>query len=55
MSCDFEGHVVLCGWNARGPHLLSQLLSSGQRVAVVADPLPEGLPEGVFFVKGNPS
>ena len=55
MRCDFEGHVVLCGWNARGPHLLPQLLSSGQKVAVVAASRPDGLPEEVFFVEGNPS
>ncbi|MCR4818105.1 MAG: NAD-binding protein [Fretibacterium sp.] len=55
MSCDFEGHVVLCGWNTRGPYLLAQLSASGQQVVVVADSRPEGLSEEVFFVSGHPS
>ncbi|MBR1672270.1 MAG: NAD-binding protein [Fretibacterium sp.] len=55
MACNFEGHIVFCGWNARGPRLLSQLLASGRQAAVVAESLPDGLPAGVPFVRGNPS
>ncbi len=55
MSCDFEGHVVLCGWNTRAPHLLAQLSASGLRASVVAASRPEELPEEVFFVRGHPS
>ena len=54
-SCNFEGHVVICGWNTRGPHLIEQFTASGRKIVVVAEERAEELPPDVFFVKGNPS
>ncbi|MBQ9566149.1 MAG: potassium channel protein [Synergistaceae bacterium] len=56
-TCKFEGHIVICGWNGRGPHLIRQLAASGRQIAVVAEERPKDLPHDgdVFFVEGNPS
>lgn len=53
--CGFEGHVLICGWNGRGPHLVRQLTASGREIAVIASERPNDLPHEVFFVQGNPS
>ena len=53
--CKFEGHVLICGWNGRGPYLVKEILSSGQQAALIAKERPVDLDEEVFFVKGNPS
>ena len=54
-TCKFEGHVVICGWNSRGPHLIRQLMASGREIAVVAEERPHDLHSDVFFVQGSPS
>ena len=53
--CKFDGHVLICGWNQRGPYLLREILSSGQEAALIAKDRPDDLPDEVFFVQGNPS
>ncbi|MBQ8692977.1 MAG: NAD-binding protein, partial [Synergistaceae bacterium] len=53
--CGFEGHVLICGWNGRGPHLVRQLLASGREIAVIASERPNDLSHDVFFVQGSPS
>ena len=53
--CKFDGHVLICGWNQRGPYLLKEILSSGQEAALIAKDRPDDLPDDVFFVQGNPS
>lgn len=54
-TCKFEGHVVICGWNTRGPHLIRQLMASGREIAVVAEERPNDLHPDAFFVQGSPS
>ena len=54
-TCKFEGHVVLCGWNERGHHIVKELTASGTQVALITKERPEGLDPDVFFVQGNPS
>ena len=54
-TCKFEGHVLLCGWNGRGPYLVKELLAAGREVAVIASERPKDLDSQVFFVQGNPS
>mgnify|MGYP002627270033 FL=1 len=54
-TCKFEGHVLICGWNQRGPYLLREILSSGQQAALIAKERPSELSAEVFFVQGNPS
>ncbi len=54
-TCKFQGHVLICGWNQRGPYLLKEILSSGQQAALIAKERPENLDSEVFFVQGNPS
>lgn len=56
-NCKFDGHVLICGWNGRGPHLIRQLAASGREIAVIAEERPKDLdPRGdAFFVQGNPS
>ena len=56
-SCKYEGHVLICGWNGRGPHLIRQLTASGRQISVVAEERPKDLPHesDIFFVEGNPS
>ena len=53
--CKFEGHVMICGWNGRGPHLIRQLTASGRQISVIAEERPRDLRGDVFFVQGNPS
>ena len=62
-SCRFRGHILICGWNGRGSHLIRQLAASGRQMAVIAEERPKDLlslagreldPE-VFFVQGSPS
>ncbi|MBQ9896968.1 MAG: potassium channel protein [Synergistaceae bacterium] len=53
--CSFEGHVLICGWNGRGPHLVRQLLAGGREIAVIASERPQDLSHEVFFVQGSPS
>lgn len=54
-TCKYEGHVMICGWNTRGPLLIRQLIASGSQIAVVAEERPRDLHGDVFFVQGNPS
>ena len=54
-TCKYEGHVLICGWNQRGPYLLREILSSGQQAALIAKERPADLNSEVFFVQGNPS
>ena len=54
-TCKFEGHVLLCGWNARGFHILRELTASGTQAALIAKERPIDLDSNVFFVQGNPS
>ncbi|MBQ7216768.1 MAG: NAD-binding protein [Synergistaceae bacterium] len=54
-TCKFEGHVLICGWNQRGPYLLKEILSSGQQAALIAKERPDDLNSEIFFVQGNPS
>ncbi|MBQ4468538.1 MAG: potassium channel protein [Synergistaceae bacterium] len=54
-TCKFQGHVLLCGWNGRGPYLVKELLAAGRDVAVIASERPKDLNSDVFFVQGNPS
>lgn len=53
--CKFDGHVMICGWNTRGPHLVRQLMASGRQIAVIAEEKPAGLNSDIFFVQGIPS
>ena len=55
-KCKYEGHILICGWNGRGPYLLRQLGASGRQIAIIAEERPKNLPsDDVFFVEGNPS
>ena len=54
-TCKFEDHILVCGWNQRGPYLLREILSAGQQVALIAKERPADLNADVFFVQGNPS
>ena len=54
-TCKFDGHILVCGWNQRGPYLLKEILSAGQQVALIAKERPADLDSEVFFVQGNPS
>ena len=55
-TCKYEGHVIICGWNGRGPYLVRELMAAERQVAIIAKERPDGLPEdNVFFVQGNPS
>ncbi len=54
-TCKYEGHVLICGWNQRGPYLIREILSSGQQAALIAKERPAELNSEVFFVQGNPS
>ena len=54
-TCKYEGHVLICGWNQRGPYLIREILSSGQQAALIAKERPADLNSEVFFVQGNPS
>ena len=54
-TCKFEGHVLLCGWNARASHILRELLAGGTQAALIAKERPNDLDNNVFFVQGNPS
>lgn len=54
-NCKFEGHVLICGWNGRGPYLVRELLASSRQVALIAKERPNNLDAGIFYVQGNPS
>lgn len=54
-NCKFEGHVLICGWNGRGPYLVRELLASSRQIALIAKERPNNLDAGIFFVQGNPS
>ena len=54
-TCKYEGHILVCGWNQRGPYLIREILSSGQQAALIAKERPADLSSEVFFVQGNPS
>ena len=54
-TCKYEGHVLICGWNQRGPYLIREILSSRQQAALIAKERPSDLNSEVFFVQGNPS
>lgn len=54
-SCKYEGHVLICGWNSRGPYLVRELHAAARQVAVIAREKPDNLDPDVFYVKGNPS
>ncbi len=54
-KCKYEGHVLICGWNQRGPYLIREILSSGQQAALITKDRPADLDSNVFFVQGNPS
>lgn len=54
-TCKFEGHVIICGWNGRGPYLVRELKATERQVALIAKERPGDLDEEVFFVQGNPS
>ncbi|MBQ7155009.1 MAG: potassium channel protein [Synergistaceae bacterium] len=54
-TCKYEGHILVCGWNARGTYLIREILSSGQQAALIAKERPADLDSEVFFVQGNPS
>ncbi len=54
-NCKFEGHVLICGWNGRGPYLIRELTASSRQVALIAKERPNNLDASVFYVQGNPS
>lgn len=55
-TCKFEGHVIICGWNGRGPYLVRELRATDRQVALIAKERPADLEdEEVFFIQGNPS
>lgn len=54
-TCKFEGHVLICGWNGRGPYLVRELQATERQVALIAKERPDDLDSEVFFVQGNPS
>ena len=55
-NCKFEDHVVICGWNGRGPYLVRELMASDRQISIIAKERPNGLSgENIFFVQGNPS
>lgn len=53
--CNFEGHVLMCGWNAKALYILRELLASGTQAALIAKERPDNLDKNVFFIQGNPS
>ena len=54
-TCKFEGHVLICGWNGRGPYLIRELMASGRQVALIARERPNSISNEIFYVQGNPS
>lgn len=54
-NCKFEGHVLICGWNGRGPYLVKELIASERQVALIAKDRPKDLNPEIFYVQGNPS
>lgn len=54
-NCNFKGHVVICGWNGRGPYLIKELIASGREISLIAKERPNNLDSSVFYVQGNPS
>ena len=54
-TCNFEGHVLVCGWNAKALYILRELLASGTQAALIAKERPDNLDKNVFFIQGNPS
>ena len=54
-TCKFEGHVLVCGWNAKAVYILRELLASGTQAALIAKERPDNLDSNVFFIQGNPS
>lgn len=54
-SCKFEGHILICGWNGRGPYLVRELLAAAKQVALIAKDRPDNLDPDIFYVQGNPS
>lgn len=59
-NISISNHVVVCGWNSRGPHVLARLRTDlgeeRRRVVILADleesPLED---EAVFFFRGSPA
>jgi voltage-gated potassium channel len=53
----YEGHVVVCGWNATARDLIKELQTDAYQVKVVViaplDKNPAG--DGVYFVRGDPT
>ena len=53
----YEGHVVVCGWNATARDLIKELQTDAYKVKVVViaplDKNPAG--DGVYFVRGDPT
>ncbi|MBQ7576814.1 MAG: potassium channel protein [Synergistaceae bacterium] len=54
-NCKFEGHVLICGWNGRGPYVVREFKASGRQMALIASERPKDLDSDIFFVQGNPS
>lgn len=53
-QCKFKGHTILCGWNGRAEIVLKELLSAGQKVAVIASQKPAALAKyDAFFIAGE--
>ena len=54
--CKFEGHIVICGWNGRGPYLIRQLHAANRQMSLIASERPDALNNSeIFFIQGNPS
>ena len=54
-NCKYEGHVIICGWNGRGPYLVREIIASNRQAALIAKERPNDLNNDIFFVQGNPS
>ncbi len=54
--CKYEGHIVICGWNGRGPYLIRQLSAAGRQMSLIASERPDAIHNSeIFFIQGNPS
>ncbi len=56
-ATEYEGHIVICGWNATARDLVAELLTDAYGMKVVllheTDKNPAG--EGVYLVNGDPT
>jgi voltage-gated potassium channel len=54
-ATEYEGHIVICGWNSTARDLVAELLTDayGVKVAVLHDAERNPAGDGVYFVNGD--